>query len=320
MSTATQTREASTSFPCFGSTCAVHVMGAGPLGSAEQAVEVARRQLLSWHERFTRFDPRSELSLLNAYPGTTVAVSADMERFVEAAIEAARMTDGLVDATLLSQLETAGYTGDVVDSLPLPQALACAPPRRPGRPRAGSRWREIELDRAWRTVTRPLGVRLDSGGIAKGLFADLLADRLAGHAGFAIDCAGDLRIGGSEGVRRELRVASPFDGSVLHTLEPAATGVATSGIGKRSWLDADGAPAHHLLDPATGRPAFTGVVQATALAPTALEAEIRTKAALLAGPSGAKAWLPHGGVVVLDDGSHELISAGDRAGNSRPPA
>jgi hypothetical protein len=40
---------------------------------------------------------------------------------------------------------------------------------------------------------------------------------------------------------------------------------------------------------------------------SALEAEIRAKAALLAGPRQAAAQLPHGGVVVLDDGSHRVI-------------
>ncbi len=87
--------------------------------------------------------------------------------------------------------------------------------------------------------------------------------------------------------------------------------VATSGIGRRSWLGPDGRPAHHLLDPATGRPAFTGVVQATALAPTAVEAEWRAKAAVLSGPERAADWLAHGGVVVLDDGSH-LTTQGAR--------
>jgi FAD:protein FMN transferase len=47
---------------------------------------------------------------------------------------------------------------------------------------------------------------------------------------------------------------------------------------------------------------------ATALAPTALEAEIRAKAALLAGPRSAAGWLPHGGVIVFDDGSHEVVA------------
>jgi thiamine biosynthesis lipoprotein len=50
-------------------------------------------------------------------------------------------------------------------------------------------------------------------------------------------------------------------------------------------------------------------VQATAIAPTALEAEARAKAAVLGGPEQAARWLPHGGVVVLDDGSHQITSS-----------
>jgi thiamine biosynthesis lipoprotein len=102
-------------------------------------------------------------------------------------------------------------------------------------------------------------------------------------------------------------VADPFGGPPIHAFELADGAAATSGIGRRSWLDARGRPAHHLLDPETGRPAFTGVVQATALAPTALEAEIRAKAAVLSGPDAAAAWLPHGGLVVLDDGTRVLL-------------
>jgi thiamine biosynthesis lipoprotein len=64
---------------------------------------------------------------------------------------------------------------------------------------------------------------------------------------------------------------------------------------------------HHLLDPATGQPAFTGIVQATALAATALEAEARAKAALLSGPDHAPRWLSHGGVIVYDGGGFEVI-------------
>ena len=150
-------------------------------------------------------------------------------------------------------------------------------------------------------------MRLDSGGLAKGLFADLAADMLAGHESFAVDCGGDLRLGGTSTALRNVDVASPFDHSVLHNFALSGGGVCTSGIGKRSWLDENGAPAHHLLDPGTGRPAFTGVVQVTALAPTALAAETLAKAALLSGPESAQQWLPHGGVIVLEDGSHEIV-------------
>ena len=53
-------------------------------------------------------------------------------------------------------------------------------------------------------------------------------------------------------------------------------------------------------------------MQATAVAPTALEAEIRAKAALLSGPEGAAAWLPDGGVLVFDDGGLDVLPSGGR--------
>src|SRR5204863_8925353 len=112
---------------------------------------------------------------------------------------------------------------------------------------------------------------------------------------------------GRDGLEPPVRVADPFGRGVLHEFHMSAGGVATSGIGRRSWIGADGLPAHHLLDPSTGRPAFTGVVQATALARTALDAEVRAKAALLSGPAGAPRWLAHGGVLVFDDGSHRVV-------------
>jgi thiamine biosynthesis lipoprotein len=156
-------------------------------------------------------------------------------------------------------------------------------------------------------VRRPPGLRIDGGGLVKGLLADRLAEALTGHASFGIDCAGDLRIGGAAGLSRTVHVESPFDGERLHSFELQDAGIATSGIGRRSWIDAAGRPAQHLLDPATRRPAFTGIVQVTAIAPTAFAAELRAKTALLSGPDTAPAWLPDGGVIVADDGSHTIV-------------
>jgi thiamine biosynthesis lipoprotein len=299
--------EVGRTFACFGSTCAVLVSGDAEGRSAAEAVAGACRRLLDWHERFSRFRPGSELSRLNADARAEVPVSPTMARLVAAVVAAAEQSGGLVDGTLLREIESAGYTGDRGAPLPPALVLRLAPARRPAGPNPAARWREIALVADATRVRRPPGLALDSGGLAKGLFADLLAEELAPHASFAVNCAGDLRVGGATGEPRTVHVESPFGGAPLHTYALAGAGVATSGIARRSWLGADLRPAHHLLDPATGAPAFTGVVQATAVAPTALEAELRAKAALLAGPAAAAEWLPHGGVVVFDDGRHEVL-------------
>ncbi|MBA3867495.1 MAG: FAD:protein FMN transferase, partial [Solirubrobacterales bacterium] len=144
---------------------------------------------------------------------------------------------------------------------------------------------------------------------AKGLVADLVAANLREHRAFAVDCCGDLRIGGAAGQERTVRVDDPFGGEPVQELALREGAVATSGIGRRCWIGADGRVAHHILDPASGEPAFTGVVQATAMAPTALLAEVYAKTALLAGPDRAASRLPHGGVIVRDDGGVEVFAA-----------
>jgi thiamine biosynthesis lipoprotein len=168
------------------------------------------------------------------------------------------------------------------------------------------------------TIERPPGLRIDSGGIAKGLAADLVGELLKGHPSYAVDCCGDLRVGGTSGRPREVRIDDPFDdGACLATLELTDGGIATSGIGRRTWRSgSDESVAHHLLDPSTGAPAYTGVVQVTAVAPTAFEAEVRAKTALLRGPDPLVDSLPHGGVAVLDDRS--VVHVGARPAGKEP--
>jgi thiamine biosynthesis lipoprotein len=296
--------EASARFACFGAACGLLVRGDG----ADEAVDGARRLLLEAHARFTRFDAASELSRLNDDPNPEVRVSDELAQLAEAVWTAGWYSGGLVDATLLGPLEQAGYATHLTTSVPLADALRRAPARRPAGPDPARRWSELRVSRVHGTVRRPPGLRIDGGGLIKGLLADRLAETLAAHPSFGIDCAGDLRIGGAAGLPRTVHVESPFDGSRLHTFELTDAGIATSGIGRRSWIDAAGRPAHHLLDPATRRPAFTGLVQVTAIAPTAFEAELRAKTALLSGADDAARWLPDGGVTVADDGSFRTIA------------
>ena len=92
-------------------------------------------------------------------------------------------------------------------------------------------------------------------------------------------------------------------------------GVATSGLNVRIWRGADGRYAHHLLDPATGEPAWTGLIGVTALGDTAVEAETLSKAALLSGPEGGRAVLAErGGLLVHDSGRVETGRAARRRG------
>jgi thiamine biosynthesis lipoprotein len=159
------------------------------------------------------------------------------------------------------------------------------------------------------TVTRTPGLRLDSGGCGKGLAADLVAaiwsNLLVPGTGFIVDCGGDMRVGelADPSAEYEIRVDTVPSTAETLAISLRSGGIATSGIGNRIWRTADGF-AHHLIDPGTGRPAWTGVASATALGPTALIAESIAKLALLSGPEGAGEVLAlHGGSFVEFDGA-----------------
>jgi thiamine biosynthesis lipoprotein len=299
-------------FPCFGGTVELHVGGTAADGTAASAaVRRARERLEEIHRRLSRFRDESELSLLNRDPRQTVPASPLLRMLARSAVDAGRRSGGLVDCTLLGELALAGYRDSLRGREPLPLEAVLAgrrDARVAGAPASRRGWELIEVDDRQRTITRPPGLGIDGGGIAKGLAADLIATRLGSHRTFAVDCCGDLRIGGDAGAPRTVHVSDPFGGEPLHSLALARGAVATSGIGARSWA-APGGGAHHLLDPATGRPAFTGVVQATALAPTGFLAEVYAKSALLAGPQRAAERLPHGGVIVGEDGRAVVVAA-----------
>jgi FAD:protein FMN transferase len=274
------------------------------------------------HKKLTRFDTGSELSAMNADPRPHLLVSPTLMTAIDAALWAARRSDGLVDPTLVSELETVGYGRSRADvpSAPIPDALALAPERKPAHPWPASRWREVAVNPETGVVARPPGVRIDTGGTGKGLAADLAADRLTGYSTFVVDAGGDLRLGGEQPVERQVRIDHPLEDGFAHEFTLDRGAVATSGIKTRLWRTGDGF-AHHLLDPSTGEPAWTGVIQATSLGATAVEAETLAKMAFLAGPDGAAGVLAqHGGLIVTDDGSVERFGPLANRAAERPRA
>ena len=144
-----------------------------------------------------------------------------MRRAVEAGIYAAERSGGLVDPTLVGEIEERRAT-----SPRAPGWRACRwarrsprrPPRRPAQPRPDQRWREFAVDDATGEVVRPPGLRFDTGGTGKGLAADMVAATLRGYSRFIVDCGGDIRIGGADALVHpyEVFVEHPITGDRAH--------------------------------------------------------------------------------------------------------
>lgn len=277
-------REEHARFQAFGSTAVVGVTDLRRMAAARAAVtEIVEAFDLAC----SRFRDDSELSMINAADGEAVPVGPLLIEAVAAALRAARLTDGDVDPTVGEALMALGYDRDYA------LVGAAEPPRIQIVPVPG--WRTIKLDAEAGTIRLARGVRLDLGATAKALAADRAAEaaRRAAGCGVLVSFGGDIALSGpppSGGWR--VRVTDDHRSDVVApgqwiTLESG--GLASSSTTVRKWATDDGF-AHHLVDPATGRPARGLWRTVSVAAGTCLDANIASTASIIRGDR-ALAWL-----------------------------
>ena len=300
--------------------CEFRLLIGEPLPGAAPSADAAERGrafIEEFDSALSRFREQSELSRLNRDTRELVPASPLLRAAVKAGLFAAERTAGLVDPTLVGAIVEAGYSRSLagVEPASLTAALAAAPGRRPARPSARADWRKIAVDDEAGAIRRPPGVCFDTGGTGKGLAADMLAEGiLRGYSRYVVDCGGDVRVGGFAAQLDPFAVHArhPIDREPACIFELSSGGIATSGIDVRIWRRKDGGYAHHVLDPSTGEPVWSGLIGVTALGRTALEAETLSKHALLSGPDAARELLsPQGGMLIGENGTGELVGPVD---------
>jgi FAD:protein FMN transferase len=226
----------------------------------------------------SRFRHDSQLSAVNRDAGTWVQVSWEFVAVLTASLEAAAATDGLVNPLLGTHVVAAGYDewADQDSGITAPATT--------------SDWQAIEIKpgRPAAQVRIPAGSALDLGAVAKGWLADRLAQIV--HDSTGADCVANM--GG------DLRVISPGEPWVVAAdagpeethMELENAGLATSGIGHRSWKGG-----HHIIDPRTGRPAETPWDSVSVLAGTAAGANTASTACMVLGDQAPR-WLADKGL------------------------
>lgn len=278
--------DSSVSFPALGSVAVVAVSDPAALDTARAAVQ---RTVEQFDLACSRFRDDSELSALNAAAGRPVRVGALLLDAVREALRAAQLTEGDVDPTVGQSLIALGYDRDF-DELQTPEARARAITIVPV-----PGWHLIEVDEPASTVRVPSGVLLDLGATAKALAADRAAAAAiqATGCGVLVGLGGDISIAGpgpAEGWRVRVtddhRAGLDAPGQWI-TLRSG--GLATSSTTVRRW-QAGAQTAHHLVDPATGRPVATAWRTVSVCAANCLDANIATTAAIVRGERSA-AWL-----------------------------
>lgn len=302
----------------MGSQAHVVVVG-GPRTLPEQA----RRRIEDYERRWSRFLPGSELSRLNAGTGRMHPVSDATWILLRHLVAAWEQTDGRFDPTVLDALRSAGYRHcfepdnpqSVVGSLSDGDLSGRGPTDAEGGPaRAAPGCAAILFDPVARSVLLPRGVRIDPGGLGKGLAADLVVGELlaSGAEGAMVNLGGDLRAAGNAGADAGwvVGIDNPFlADEESYRVALVAGAVATSSRLRRTWRSG-GKRHHHLIDPATGRSSLSGLAGVTVIAAEAWWAEAVAKAAFLAGPiEGCDVVTMAGatGVLTVDDGSCQVL-------------
>ena len=286
-------------FPALGTSAVVLTTDPSRLDVARAVVEdeVAAIDLAC-----SRFRPDSELQRVNSAGGRPCAVSALLIEAVEAALWAARATDGDLDPTVGEVMEVLGYDRDFADIPPDAGPLVRVG-KVPG-------WRRISVDRDRSRLRLPSGTVLDLGATAKALAADRAARRAAevSRCGVLVSLGGDIATAGEAPAPGwSVRVADAHTSGPEvegQTISIVTGGLATSSTTVRRWLRA-GRAVHHIVEPRTGLPATEVWRTVSVAAASCLDANVAATAAIIRGEA-ASAWLSDLGLparLVHPDGS-----------------
>jgi len=276
------------------------VTDAALLGQAEGIV----RQVLAEVDRAcSRFRDDSELVMLQPRMVSGVQVSPMFRLLLERALDAAKMTDGDVDFTLGADLAALGH-GPAPTAAPGIRSVPVSPLHSP--PNAAAArvpgWSRVRL--AAGRLTVPADLRLDLGASAKAVASDLAAAEVHRQlgCGVLVSLGGDLASAGPG--PQEERQGQPGHWQILVQDLPAdpaqyialAPGfaLATSSTQKRRWRH-QGSQVHHILDPRFGLPAEPVWRTVSVAAPTCLEANAFSTAAVVRG-FAALDWLRTEGI------------------------
>ena len=292
------------SFPALGTTAVLIVY---PTQATDAARAVLEDELVAIDAACSRFREDAELVRLNRSSGRWFEASPLLLIAITVALRAARLTDGAVDPTVGRALRLLGYDRDFDQLVPTGPPLQVSVASVPG-------WQQVQVDEAGGRVRLAVGVELDLGATAKALAADRAAGRasVATGAGVLVGLGGDLAMAGTAPPGGwVVRVTDDHRAEVDapgQTVNLSGGGLATSSTVVRAWRRGDD-HLHHIVDPATGRPARGPWRTVSVAAGSCVDANTAATAALVRGDA-APEWLEDLGLpsrLVAHDGGIRTV-------------
>ena len=227
-------------------------------GSAEKALAETEAEILRLEQLLSRTDADSEVSRLNTAGGAPVDIHADVETLIRSAGAFSAATDGAFDITIAPVVSAWGFTEDAY--------------RVPEQAELEALLETVGMEHVTLADGQAAlegGTRIDLGGIAKGYASDRAAEIFDAHKvehGQAALGGNILLVGPKpDGTAWRVGVQDPARPNedayaAIVALEDAFA--VTSGSYQR-YFEQDGAIYHHIIDPANGYPADSGLTSVT---------------------------------------------------------
>ncbi len=245
--------EASLEFFAMDTFMRVTAYGSG----AEAAVTAARQEVYRLEALLSAGLATSEVGRLNALGGGEV--SADTWYLLTHAKELYKKTGGAFDISIYPLMRAWGFAGGDY-RVPKVDEIAGLLQK--------TDVRQVFLDGDENRVTFGMdGMQIDFGGIAKGYASARIMEiyQEAGIASGIVSLGGNVQVLGTkpDGSLWRIGLQNPAGGEeYLGVLQVRDQAVITSG-GYERYFEQDGVRYHHILDPATGYPAQSGLLSAT---------------------------------------------------------
>ena len=275
---------------------------------AEAAVEAAEQEILRLDQLLSVSGENSEIRRVN--DGENVTLSEDTAALVEQALTLAEETGGAFDVTIYPLMKAWGFSSgayQVLDQQQRSQLLTLV-----GRA-------HVHYDGEAGTLRLDEGAEIDLGGIAKGYLGDRLAEIMEeyGVSSAMISLGSStIRLVGekADGSAWNIALRDPEDsGAYLGVLSVRDCVIDTSG-GYERYFEQDGRTYWHILDPATGAPADSGLRSVTIVGEDGAEGDGLSTALFVMGKEKALAyWRLHADdfdVVLVEDTDEITVTEG----------